>query len=74
MTSCGGRGAELTSDERAVLAASAHGLLIHEVAALLEQPPGTTRQRLASAIQKLGAHSKLEAVVRAVRQGLISLS
>lgn len=71
MPSNGGRGAELTPDERAVLAASARGLLSHEVAAVLGQSPETTRRLLASALQKLGSHSKLEAVVRALRQGII---
>jgi two-component system, NarL family, nitrate/nitrite response regulator NarL len=68
------RGAELTREERDVLSVSARGLISDEVATTLQQPPETTRRLLRSAIQKLGAQSKLEAVVLASRLGLIDPS
>ena len=61
----------ITAEERAVLAASATGLGVAEVAKLLGQPPETVRRQLASAIAKLGARSKLEAIILALRRGLI---
>jgi DNA-binding NarL/FixJ family response regulator len=65
---------QLTQKEHAVLAASARGLHVWEVAELLGQPAETVRLVIASAVQKLGARSKLEAVVLALRDGLIDLS
>ena len=65
---------ELTKDECAVLATSARGLISHEVAEVLGLPPETTRRLIASAVKKLGARSKLEAVILALRAGLIDLS
>ena len=74
MLSHRGCGAELTQDERAVLEASARGLISHEVATLLGQPLEVTRHLLALSIEKLGARSKLEAVILAIRCGLIDPS
>jgi DNA-binding NarL/FixJ family response regulator len=64
----------ITDEERAVLAASAVGLSVTEVAARLDRSPEHVRQMFASAIRKLGARSKLEAVIIALRRGLITLS
>jgi DNA-binding NarL/FixJ family response regulator len=64
---------ELTPLERAVLAASATGLGVPEVAKLLAESPEAVRLALASVITHLGARSKLEAVVIAFRHGLIDL-
>ncbi len=64
---------ELVASERAVLAACASGLIITEVAEMLGQPAEDVRRSVASAIVKLGARSKLEAVVIALRRGLIAL-
>jgi len=66
-------GPVLTARSRAVLAASATGLVVAEVAEMLALPPADVRRTLIAAIAKLGAHSKLEAVVIAVRTGLIAL-
>jgi DNA-binding NarL/FixJ family response regulator len=65
--------ANLTRDERAVLAASARGLVSDDVATTLGKPPETVRQLISSARQKLGARSKLEAVLLALRYGLINV-
>jgi DNA-binding NarL/FixJ family response regulator len=64
---------ELTPLERAVLAASATGLGVREVAEHLGESAETVRHALASVITRLGARSKLEAVVIALRHGLIDL-
>jgi DNA-binding CsgD family transcriptional regulator len=66
-----GSGAVLTARERQVLAASASGLLITEVAAVLGLSPETVRTVLGSAMAKLGARSKLEAIVIALKDDLI---
>jgi len=63
----------LTAQENEVLRLSASGLGITVVADTLEQSFDAVRYNLTSAIQKLGAHSKLEAVIVALRHGLIDL-
>lgn len=57
--------------ERHVLAASARGLRVGDVAAELGLTDQKVRASLASAISKLGARSKLEAVLIALRRGEI---
>jgi DNA-binding NarL/FixJ family response regulator len=64
---------ELTPLERAVLAASATGLCVPEVAELLGESPETVRRAVASVVMKLGAGSKLEALVIALRHRLIDI-
>src|SRR6185295_10714550 len=59
----------LTADERTDLALSATGLVVSEVAEAMDQSPGVVRGWLASSIKKLGARSKLEAVLIAARTG-----
>jgi LuxR family transcriptional regulator, regulator of acetate metabolism len=66
--------AGLTAHERDVLAASATGLGVAEVAERLGLSVEAVRRSITSAIRKLDARSKLEAVVVALRRGLISLS
>ena len=63
----------LAQQQRDVLAASAHGLTTDEVAALLELSPEEVRATIAEAIMALGARSKLEAVIIALRTGQIAL-
>jgi DNA-binding NarL/FixJ family response regulator len=63
----------ITDEERAVLTASARGLNVREVADQLGAEPDAVRQSIASASAKLGARSKLEAVIIALRRGLITL-
>ncbi len=65
--------ATLTAQECAVLSASATGLSVTEVAERLSISPGAVRASVTSAIVKLGARSKLEAVLIALRRGLIVL-
>jgi DNA-binding CsgD family transcriptional regulator len=66
-------GVGLASLERDVLAISATGRGVAEVAALLSQSPDKVREALGHAIIKLGARSKLEAVLIAMRASLIAL-
>ena len=73
MPASDGQDAWITDEERAVLAAAATGLSIAEVAELLGRPSEAVRRSMASAIGRLGACSKLEAVVIALRHGLIRL-
>lgn len=63
--------AMLTPFERDVLALSATGMTLAEIAAELGESPIAVRQSVTSSIAKLGARSKLEAIILAVRQGLI---
>ena len=64
----------LTESEHRVLRLSATGLLTHEVAAQLGMNPDEVRRHVTSAMAALGARSKLEAVVLALRRGLIDLA
>jgi DNA-binding NarL/FixJ family response regulator len=64
-----GTGLHLTQQERDVLAASARGAGGAEVASELGLPEHEMSAALASAMHKLGARSRLEAVVIALRRG-----
>lgn len=61
----------LTAREADVLRASASGASVEEVARLLHLAEGTVRNYLSSAIQKLGARNRLEAIAYAERNGWI---
>ena len=61
-----GRSTHLTEGERLALRLSARGLVVAEVAEAMCASPDTVREWVASAIEKLGARSKLEAVLIAV--------
>jgi two-component system nitrate/nitrite response regulator NarL len=63
----------LTAQECTILAVSAQGLGVDAVAECLDLAPATVRGLLVTAVAKLGARSKLEAVVIALRRGLIDL-
>ncbi len=63
----------LDADARTALRLSATGMITDEVAAHLGTPPDQVRRDIARAIAALGARSKLEAVVIALRLGLIDL-
>ena len=67
-----GRPARLTAKERAALSLSATGLDVAEVAEALNESPHAVRGLLASAVRKLGARSKLEAVLIALQTGEIN--
>jgi two-component system response regulator DesR len=73
MAASDGRGTPLSPPERRALSLSASGLGVSDVAAVMHVPPAAVRTWLASAIRKLGARSKLEAVIRAARTGQIDL-
>ena len=70
----GGGGAGLTAREQAVLALSATGLYVPEVAERLGVTPDVVRESIATACLKLGSRSKLEAVMIAARRGLLNQS
>jgi DNA-binding CsgD family transcriptional regulator len=63
--------APLTALERELLRLSAAGLIAAEVATVLGEPHDTIHRSLALAITKLGARSKLAAVLIALRRELI---
>jgi two-component system response regulator DevR len=65
------RAAELTEREREVLALVAEGLSNAAIAERLVVSVHTVRNHIASLSSKLGAHSKLEALSIAVRQGML---
>ncbi len=67
------RSRTLTAMEHVVLRLSATGLTTAEVADRLDIDPDEVRRYVAGAMAALGASSKLEAVVLAVRQGLVDL-
>lgn len=64
-------GANLTLREREVLNLIAEGLTTADMAARLVVSTNTVRNHVQSILTKLGAHSKLEAVVIATRGGLL---
>jgi DNA-binding NarL/FixJ family response regulator len=61
----------MSVEERAALSMSATGLSVTDVAGALAVPPDLVREWLASAVEKLRARSKLEAVLIASRRGEI---
>jgi two-component system, NarL family, response regulator DevR len=63
--------AELTERELEVLALLAEGLTNAEIASRLVVSVHTVRNHVANLSAKLGAHSKLEALSVAIRQGLL---
>ena len=64
-------GADLTLREREVLRLVAQGLSTADMARRLFVSPNTVRNHVQSVLVKLGAHSKLEALVIATRGGLL---
>jgi DNA-binding CsgD family transcriptional regulator len=64
----------LTAQARTALSLSATGLVAAEVADAMGQTPEAVRRLLASSIKRLGAHSKLEAVLIAARAGQLDSS
>lgn len=64
---------ELTEREREILDLLARGLSNAEIAAELTLSVNTVRNHVANLSGKLGAHSKLEALAIAVRDGLVDL-
>ena len=68
---CDGVGGSLSRRELEVLAVMAEGGSDKEIADRLFVSLNTARKHAQNIIRKLGAHSKLEAVVIAVRAGVI---
>jgi putative two-component system response regulator len=66
------RTGELTEREREVLQLIAEGLSTQAIAARLGIAGNTVRNHSQRVIEKLGAHSRLEAVARGVRTGLVT--
>ncbi len=64
-------GADLTEREREILAFLARGCSNKVIASELYLSVNTIRNYIQSVLKKLGAHSKLEAVATAVREGVI---
>jgi two-component system response regulator DesR len=62
-------GNPLTSREREVLAAALDGASIADIAVRLSLSEGTVRNHLSMAIQKLGAHNRMEAARLAEQRG-----
>jgi DNA-binding NarL/FixJ family response regulator/signal transduction histidine kinase len=63
----------LTPREREVLQALAQGLSSQEIAKRLRVAPRTERNHMASILAKLGVHSRLQALVFALRNGLVEV-
>lgn len=64
-------GADLSEREREILASLARGWTNQVIASELHLSVNTVRNYVQSVLSKLGAHSKLEAVSIAVREGII---
>lgn len=62
---------ELTDREQQVLRLVAKGMTNKEVAVELDVSVGTIRQNMYAAMSKLEAANRIEAVVKATREGLI---
>ena len=73
MSSPGNRPPPLTVEERCALSLSATGRTVTEVGEAMGTSPEVVRLWLASVIEKLGARSKLEAVLIAARRGVLDL-
>jgi DNA-binding NarL/FixJ family response regulator len=65
--------ARLTPREREILQALAEGLDSHGIAERLYISLRTERNHMTSILAKLGAHSRLQALVFAVRHGVVSI-
>jgi PAS domain S-box-containing protein len=61
----------LSRREQQVIRLLAHGYSISSVAEALGLSPVTVRNHITRAMSKLGAHSRLDAVVRAARLGIV---
>jgi PAS domain S-box-containing protein len=64
--------ADLTNRELEVLSLLAQGFSTDKIACSLSISPSTTRNHIRNILQKLQVHSRLEAVVQAYKQGLVS--
>jgi PAS domain S-box-containing protein len=67
-----GPGASLTNREREVLSILALGFNTGEIAQSLSISPSTVRNHIRNILQKLNVHSRLEAVLYALKYGLVA--
>ena len=67
------RSSDLTDREREVLSELAAGLTTEEAAEALHVSPHTVRSRIKSALKKMGAKTREQAVAIAIREGAIDL-
>ncbi len=67
-----GPGTNLTNREREVLSIMAQGLNTGEIAESLSISPSTVRNHIRNILQKLNVHSRLEAVLYALKYGLVA--
>jgi len=65
--------AQLTSREKEVLQALAEGLDGKEIAQRLNISAVTERNHVASILAKLGVHSRLQAIIFAVKHGVVEI-
>ena len=63
----------LSTRSRRLLRLAATGLTTPEIADRLDMPAAQVRRYLSDAIEELGSTSRLDAVIKAVRWGLIDL-
>src|SRR5215210_7232177 len=73
LTSLRRAGSRLTAGEQQILALCASGWSAAAVAESMDLTPEAMDRSLASIIRRVGARSKIEAVLMAVRNGLIDL-
>ncbi len=66
-----GLGSDLTPRERQVLDLLGQGESKEAIARALSVSTNTVRNHIQNILSKLGAHSRLEAVATAIREGLI---
>ncbi len=64
---------DLTDREFEILNLLANGLGTRNIAQVLCVSPATVRNHIQSILRKLGAHSRLQAVIHALKQGLITI-
>lgn len=69
-----GMGADLTAREREVLELLTQGKSTADLAQALVVAPATARNHIQSIMNKLGAHSRLEAVAIAIRENMLQKS
>ena len=70
----GERPSVITPRELEVLGLIAEGMSLHEIAARLSIAPSTTRNHIRNILRKLDATSQLDAVLKAVKLGLVNIT
>ena len=63
---------DLSPREIEILQFLTEGLGVDEIGERLDLSPHTVRNHVQSTLEKLGAHSKLQAVTTALRRGLVT--